>query len=363
MKDRDLRGDWLFSRGTDHTLARNLTTRQQVEFTGELHEALHRGGALIRELSVVDPTFADLASALDQPPRPITFDALLRGVGWRLLFVELTGRCNENCRHCYAQSSPEVTAQLSWETVERTLVDAKLLGFTRVQFTGGDPLISPHIEKAVERASELGFPNIEVYTNALALHEPLLDLFVRKNVAIAISLYSHESEVHDAITRTPGSHDRTSRAIRAALARGIPVRIGGVQGVAEGQDERALRAYIQELGVEEGRITVDRQRPVGRGTWQEETKLETTGPSRTHRTKEDNDGGRLCVTYNGDVVPCIFDRSSIVGNVGTAALADILAREVRPRASASSLHVVGQPLACVECQFRNQLLQGTLGGE
>ena len=360
IAERRLHEDWLISTSRDHTLARNLTTRQEVELTGELHEALPDGGALLRELSTVDPTLSDLAAALDASPRPITFDALLRGSGWRMLFIELTGRCNENCRHCYAQSSPEVTAQLSWETVEQVLLDAKMLGFSRIQFTGGDPLISPHIEKAVERASELGFPNIEVYTNALALHEPLLDLFVEKNVSVAISLYSHKSDVHDAITRTPGSHQRTSRAIVAALARGIPVRIGGVQGVAEGQDEVALRAYIAELGVKEGRVTVDRQRPVGRGTWQEETQLEAV-PSRGHQTKDDSDGGRLCVTYNGDVVPCIFDRSSIIGNVGAASLAILLAREVKPRASLSPLKVVGQPLACVECRFRNQLLQGTLG--
>jgi MoaA/NifB/PqqE/SkfB family radical SAM enzyme len=357
-----MRADWLFTRSTRQTLAQNLTTRQQVELSGELHEALPHGGALLRALSAVDPTFFELASALEQPPRPLTFDALLRGSGWRILFIELTGRCNENCLHCYAQSSPEVTAQLEWETVERVLLDAKELGFTRVQFTGGDPLISPHIERAVEMASELGFPTIEVYTNALALHEPLLELFAQKNVSIAVSLYSHRSDVHDAVTRTPGSHDRTSRAIRAALARGISVRIGGVQGVAEGQDEVALRAYIRELGVPEGRVTVDRQRPVGRGTWQEETKLESEGPSRTHQTEGDRDGGKLCVTYNGDVVPCIFDRSSVIGNVSTATLSSVLGREIKARTAPSPLRVVGQPLACVECRFRNQLLQGTLPG-
>lgn len=357
---QELRGTWLFTRTARQTLAQDLTTRQQVELTGELHETLHQGGDLLRKLSSVDRTLLDLASALEQPPRPLTFDALLRGSGWRILFIELTGRCNENCLHCYAQSSPDVTTQLDWETVERVLEDAKTLGFSRVQFTGGDPLISPHIERAVERASELDFPTIEVYTNALALHEPLLELFARKNVSIAVSLYSHRSDIHDSITRTPGSHERTSRAIRAALARGIPVRIGGVQGVAEGQDEMALRAYIAELGVEEGRITVDRQRPVGRGTWREETKLESTGLSRTHQTEDDRDGGKLCVTYRGDVVPCIFDRSSVIGNLSAAPLSEVLAREIKGRAAASPLRVVGQPLACVECRFRNQLLQGTL---
>lgn len=357
--DQSLWGEWLLTRLSGRTLAQHLSTRRELELVGELHEELFEGARLLQELAKVDPEISDLAHALARSPRPLTFDALLRGTGWRLLFVELTGKCNENCRHCYAQASPTVTAQLSWETVNQLLGDARELGFTRVQFTGGDPLISPHIEKAIRRADNLGFPDIEVFTNALALHAQLLELFVEKKVSVAVSLYSHRSDVHDAITQTPGSHERTTRAVRAALKRGIRVRIGGVQGIEDRQDEVAFRAYVKDLGVGEKDLAVGRQRPVGRGTWREEPGMVPGG----HQVNRESDRGRLCVTYNAEVVPCIFDRSSRIGDLRVASLPEILAKNV-PKAQRlpSPLKVVGEPLGCAECQFRNQLLSGRCMG-
>ena len=34
--------------------------------------------------------------------------------------------------------------------------------------------------------------------------------------------------------------------------------------------------------------------------------------------------GKLCVTYTGDLVPCIFQRSSVLGNVRRGTLLEIL---------------------------------------
>src|SRR5262249_28098931 len=41
------------------------------------------------------------------PPHALTRADVLRGTGFSLLFIELTGRCNERCAHCYADAAPE----------------------------------------------------------------------------------------------------------------------------------------------------------------------------------------------------------------------------------------------------------------
>ena len=55
--------------------------------------------------------------------------------GLDLLFVELLGRCNEQCIHCYAESGPHVETALERPVVERVLREARALGIESVQFT------------------------------------------------------------------------------------------------------------------------------------------------------------------------------------------------------------------------------------
>src|SRR6185436_15248550 len=64
----------------------------------------------------------------------------------------------------------------------------------------------------------------EIYTNGLALTDELLDKLAPHKPSFAFSYYSHDSTIHDAITRTQGSHRRTRAAISRVVARGLPVR-------------------------------------------------------------------------------------------------------------------------------------------
>ncbi len=109
-----------------------------------------------------------LGRALTARFLPLDAADVLLGSGGGMLWLELSGRCNERCVHCYANAAPEVDRGLSFETIEGCLRDARELGLSTVQFTGGDPLLEPTLEPAIELAGTLGL-RVEVYTNALAL--------------------------------------------------------------------------------------------------------------------------------------------------------------------------------------------------
>jgi MoaA/NifB/PqqE/SkfB family radical SAM enzyme len=72
-------------------------------------------------------------------------------------------------------------------------------------------------------------------------------------------------ETHDAITRTPGSHGRTVRAIRRAVDDGLKVRVGVISMVENQHDASETRQYLQGLGVPDDSIRFDQMRDVGRG--------------------------------------------------------------------------------------------------
>lgn len=251
---------------------------------------------------------------------PLTALDALRLDGFDTLFVELTGVCNERCQHCYAESGPTVEGALDRATVESIIDDAAVLGFRRIQFTGGDPLLCSFLPDMLARAT--AFETREIYTNGLALTDELLAKLAPHKPSFAFSYYSHDPAIHDAITRTPGSHRRTRAAIQRVVARKLPVRAAMVvfNDNVDGVD--ATVADLENLGV--GFVSTAASKTAGRGNafaWQPRSQA-----NAGHRSADVKSEGKLCITYEGHVVPCIFNRSRVLGTVGPSSrLRDVIA--------------------------------------
>ena len=93
----------------------------------------------LQRLAPAHAALGELAAWLATPSVPLTRLDVVRLDGFDTLFLELLGRCNERCVHCYADSAPSVEAALDRATVMSVLDQAAQLGFRRVQLTGGDP--------------------------------------------------------------------------------------------------------------------------------------------------------------------------------------------------------------------------------
>jgi MoaA/NifB/PqqE/SkfB family radical SAM enzyme len=251
---------------------------------------------------------------------PLTALDALRLDGFDTLFVEVVGICNEKCLHCYAESGPTVESALDRATCEAIIDDAAKLGFRRIQFTGGDPLLCSFLPDLVARAKD--FEVREIYTNGLALTDELLAKLAPHNPSFAFSYYSHDPDIHDAITRTPGSHRRTRAAIARVVALGLPVRAAMVvlNDNVDGVD--ATVADLKSLGV--GLVSTGASMSAGRGrsfAWQPKA-----SGNAGHRGDNVKSEGKLCVTYEGNVVPCIFNRGRVLGSVNTThRLRDVIA--------------------------------------
>lgn len=282
----------------------------------------------LEALAKLNPTAAAVASWSGMSWLPLTALDALRLDGFDTLFVEVVGICNEKCLHCYAESGPTVESALERETVEAIIDDAAELGFRRIQFTGGDPLLCPFLPELLARAHAKSFEVREIYTNGLALTEELLATLAPYNPSFAFSYYSYDAGIHDAITRTPGSHRRTRAAISRVVARGLPVRAAmvvlndNVDGVDKTIDD------LKSLGV--GFVSTGASMTAGRGSlfaWKPHAPANSgnTGTAG-HRAPDARSEGKLCVTYEGHVVPCIFNRNRVLGSVSpTHRLRDVMA--------------------------------------
>jgi len=302
---------------------------------------------------------------------------LANGLG--MLFIELTDRCNERCIHCYADSAPERSARLSRQEIRRVLEQALSLGKPGVQFTGGDPLLHPELCFAAQTARDLGYQQLEIYTNGLALSGALLEQLIPYEPSFAFSVYSHDAAVHDAITQTPGSLGRTLKAMRRVQAAGLPIRVGMILMAGNRGMEDATFAFLQEeLGLDADQFGIDVVRSTGRGEFTGGAQPEASSLQQfRHRSdapqdeataageQEETDSGRrgkLCVSSSGDVFPCIFSRRSRLGNIRRQSLNDILAsldRRPLSAASAERWQQCRESLSCSDCQAIAYLLQDT----
>ena len=356
---------WLLLEADGSLEVRDLEGRApSLHLSGELTRGVLEGAsdALLR-LASIQPELAAFARDLAaSKPTALTRAAVLAGGGYRQLFVELGARCNERCVHCYAESDSTRDEALTVDETLRVLDDARALGFRVVQLTGGDPLIAPAFLPAARHASALGFEAVEIYTNGLALRGPLLEELLPLRPSFAFSFYSHDPEIHDAITRTPGSQLRTARAIRSVVDAGLPARVSIVALELNHRSLDRTIDFVLELGVAAGAIHVDVERGVGRGTFAAESPgwempIPGGGSHRTAEGERQRFGGTACVGYDGLVYPCIFSRHLPLGDVRRESLRAILEAPIEvPAPEALDPAAWSERLACGDCQVRSALL-------
>ena len=145
------------------------------------------------------------------------------------VWLEITGRCQLECRHCYADSGPggghgSMTAA-DWRRVIDQSVE---LGVEMVQFIGGEPTLHPDLPDLLGYALAAGV-EVEVFSNLAHVTPALWELFAQPGVHLACSYYSDRAGQHAAITGRAGSYARTRANIGEAVRRSIPLRVGVIR--------------------------------------------------------------------------------------------------------------------------------------
>ncbi|RZS43350.1 MoaA/NifB/PqqE/SkfB family radical SAM enzyme [Herbihabitans rhizosphaerae] len=231
----------------------------------------------------------------------------------RFAWLEITGKCQLRCGHCYASSGPSGTdGSMSPSDWTRVITEVSRLGGRMVQFIGGEPTLHRSLPDLVNHALEVGL-EVEVFSNLVHISSQLWEVFARPGVRLATSYYSVDAAEHAAITRHASSHVRTRRNIVEALRRSIPLRVGLID-VKDGQGIEGAYEELAALGVRE--IGIDRARQVGRGA-----RGQTSGVEQLCG----NCGrGQIAIAPDGSVWPCVFSRWLSVGNVRQALLSEII---------------------------------------
>jgi hypothetical protein len=239
-------------------------------------------------------------------------DPAAPAVRTRMLWLDLTRKCQLECAHCYNSSGPDGghgdMTRADWLGVVGQAAEA---GTELVQLIGGEPTLHPDALDIIEHALHLRL-SVEVYSNLVRISNAWWNLFQRDGVSVATSYYSHDPARHGQMTGRPASHRHTRTNIVTAVELGVPLRVGII--TTDGLGVGKTRSDLESLGVT--RIGVDHVRPFGRGS-------EGSAPDVSGLCGACGDG-RASIGPDGAVSPCVFSGWMSVGSIHDGTLVDIL---------------------------------------
>ncbi len=155
--------------------------------------------------------------------------------------LELTARCNLDCRHCYinlpAGDREVQKRELSLEEIGAIADQAVSLGAMWCLITGGEPLLRKDFTDIYLLLKRKGLL-VSVFTNACLVTEEHVKLFRKYPPRdIEVTVYGASSETYERVTRRPGSFDAFRRGLNRLLDSGVKVRLKAM----------ALRSNLVEL--------------------------------------------------------------------------------------------------------------------
>lgn len=262
--------------------------------------------------------------------------------------IEITGKCNERCIHCYIPHGNKIKT-LKSKYIYDVLKQCWEMNVLHITLSGGEPMLHKDFPEILRVCREYNFA-VSILTNLTLLTDDILDE-IKLNGALGVqtSLYSMDATVHDSITKMTGSFTKTKSAISKLIAYDIPLQIScpimkknkeSYQDVIQWAKERGLGisedyALIAEYDHSNkninARLSTDEV-----GVILEENSLRDKGYlnklRKEYLSRETTDPEApvcsvchfsVCIAENGNVYPCAGWQDCVLGNIKKTSLREI----------------------------------------
>lgn len=160
--------------------------------------------------------------------------------------IDVTYRCDLACVHCYLTDRRR--NELTLDEYRDLFDELRSLGTLFLLVSGGEIFHRPDGLEILRAAGDRRF-ELRIITHGGHIDPPtareLADIGVR---VVAMSIYSDEPEAHDAITKVPGSWQRTVDAARNLHDVGVPVLFKCVLMTANPGVPERMKRFAAELG-------------------------------------------------------------------------------------------------------------------
>jgi len=155
--------------------------------------------------------------------------------------LEVTARCNNNCRHCYinlpVNDKKAKQSELSLDQIKKIVDQAVDLGALWCLITGGEPLLREDFFDIYLYLKKKGLL-VSVFTNAVLLTKKHIDFFEAYPPRdIEVTVYGVTRETYDKVTRISGSFNAFTAGLDLLLESGVKASFKAM----------ALRSNVYEL--------------------------------------------------------------------------------------------------------------------
>ncbi len=141
-------------------------------------------------------------------------------------YIQITRRCNQNCRFC---SNPDNGRTLDMEQAREFVDDFVRRDYHGIILTGGEPTLFTPLDELILYAHERGMPSRMITNGQKAANFDYLKILKDSGlVHMTLSIHSVDAELHDDLTRTPGSFRKQVRCLENAEKLGITVDVNCV---------------------------------------------------------------------------------------------------------------------------------------
>ncbi len=183
-----------------------------------------------------------------------------------VLTVDLTNRCNMMCDPCFMDANQVgFVHELEWDEIKKILDDSLTVQPRRqmsVQFSGGEPTLSPHFLRSIEYARSAGYFCVQCATNGIRFAEDVEFARAAKKAGLRLAYLQF-----DGVTNRANAHrkignlfDVKVRAIENLHAAGIDVVL--VVTVVNGVNNDQVGKIVDFAIANADKITVVSFQPV-----------------------------------------------------------------------------------------------------
>lgn len=143
----------------------------------------------------------------------------------RLVFWELTARCNLRCRHCRAEAGAVAAGELSLDEIRKVARSIRETGDPILVLTGGEPLTRTDFFEVAGVCTGL-FSRVALATNGTLVDDALARRIADTGIQrVSVSLDGATASTHDALRGLPGSYAAAWRGYDALARAGVSRQI------------------------------------------------------------------------------------------------------------------------------------------
>jgi radical SAM protein with 4Fe4S-binding SPASM domain len=175
-----------------------------------------------------------------------------------------TNMCNLTCLHCHQNSGVLKQSELTTEQVYTIIEKLSNAGVSILTFSGGEPLVCPHIFDAIQHAHNAGLL-CTIASNGTLMTSSVVEKLRKAGIKrVEIGLDGCTAKTHDFLRNTPGAFDATVQGIKNCVKTGFDEICATMTLYKKNYDElKGTIELAEKLGVT--RFYLNRLIPAGRG--------------------------------------------------------------------------------------------------